>query len=96
VADYYLVELANGPDYDPTRDRREQDGWDEHAAFMDALVDTGFVFMGGPIGDGHVLQIVQASSEEEILDRLSRDPWYESVLTIVSIRPWEVWLRAPS
>jgi uncharacterized protein YciI len=95
VADYYLVELANGPAYDPSRGRREQEGWDEHADFMDALVEDGFVFMGGPIGDGNVLQIVEASGEEEIRDRLSADPWHERMLTVVSIRPWSVWLRAP-
>jgi uncharacterized protein len=95
VADYYLVELANGPAYDESRGRREQDGWDEHAWFMDSLVDEGFVFMGGPIGDGNVLQVVSADSPDEIRARLSEDPWYESVLTIVSIRPWDVWLRAP-
>jgi uncharacterized protein YciI len=93
VADYYLVELANGPDYDPARDRRKQDAWDEHAEFMDALAEDGFMFMAGPIGDGNVLQIVSASGEEEIVARLSEDPWYETVLTIVSIRPWSVWVR---
>ena len=96
MADYYLVELANGPDYDTSRGRREQDGWDEHAAFMDGLVDDGFVFMGGPIGDGNVLQIVNASGEQEIVARLSEDPWFETVLTIVNIRPWEVWLDGRS
>ena len=95
MADYYLVELANGPAYDPSRGRREQDDWEEHAEFMDALVDDGFVFMGGPIGDGNVLQIVAASGEEEIRERLSADPWHGRMLTIASIRPWSVWLRAP-
>ena len=93
MADYYLVELANGPAYDESRDRREQDGWDEHAEFMDRLVDEGFVFMGGPIGDGNVLQVVNAAGNDEILARLAEDPWFETVLTIVSIRPWDVWLR---
>jgi hypothetical protein len=32
---------------------REQDAWDEHAAFMEALVDDGFVVLGGPIGEGN-------------------------------------------
>jgi uncharacterized protein YciI len=98
VADYYLVELANGPDWDPTRRRREQAGWEEHAEFMDALAAEGLVAMGGPIGDvdrGNVLQVVDAESEEAILARLADDPWHETVLTIVSIRPWSVWLRAP-
>ena len=95
MPDYYLVELANGPDYDTSRDRREQAGWDEHAKFMDRLAEDGFVFMAGPIGDGNVLEIVEADGEEAIRARLAADPWYESVLTIVSIRPWSVWLRRP-
>jgi uncharacterized protein YciI len=95
VPDYYLVELANGPDYDTSRDRREQDGWDEHAEFMDRLAEDGFVFMAGPIGDGNVLQVVAAASEDEIVARLSEDPWFGTVLTIVSIRPWSVWVRRP-
>jgi hypothetical protein len=44
----FAVTLVNGPRYDESRPRREQDGWDEHAAFMDALVDDGFVILGGP------------------------------------------------
>ena len=93
MADYYLVELANGPDYDTSRERREQDGWDEHASFMDGLADEGLVAMAGPIGDGNVLQIMAAANEDEIMARLSQDPWFETVLTVVSIRPWEVWVR---
>jgi hypothetical protein len=49
--------------------------------------------MGGPIGDGNVLQVVNAAGKDEILARLAEDPWFETVLTIVSIRPWDVWLR---
>jgi hypothetical protein len=39
VADYYLVTQEWGPVWDSSRARREQAGWDEHAAFMDALVE---------------------------------------------------------
>jgi hypothetical protein len=39
VADYYLVTQEWGPAWDSSRARREQAGWDEHAAFMDALVE---------------------------------------------------------
>jgi len=28
---------------------REQAGWEEHAAFMDALADEGFILFGGPV-----------------------------------------------
>jgi len=44
---------------------RGQVGWDEHARFMDGLVDAGFVLLGGPVeGDREVLWIVEAESED--------------------------------
>ena len=97
MADYYLVEQAKGPAWDHSKRRREQAGWDEHAAFMDALTEEGVVVLGGPIGDGdgeNTLLIVDVDSEAEIRGRLADDPWAGSILTIVSIRPWSVWLRA--
>lgn len=97
MADYYLVERAKGPAWDRSRGRREQAGWDEHAAFMDALADEGFAVLGGPIGEGdgeNVLLVVDADDEEAIRARLAQDPWPEELLTIASIRPWSVWLRA--
>jgi hypothetical protein len=47
VADFYLVEQGRGPAWDYSKRRREQAGWDEHAAFMDALTDEGVVVLGG-------------------------------------------------
>lgn len=52
MADYHLIEQAKGPGWDHSRGRREQPGWSEHAAFMDALAEEGFVVLGGPIGEG--------------------------------------------
>jgi hypothetical protein len=97
VADYYLVERAKGPEWDHSRGRREQVGWNEHAAFMDALAAEGFVVLGGPMGEGdgeNVLLVVNADSEAEIRDRLADDPWPGDVLRTESVRPWSVWLRA--
>jgi uncharacterized protein YciI len=96
MADYYLVELACGPGWDHSRRRREQDGWNEHAAFMDKLTEEGIIVLGGPIGegeDGNALQIVDLPSEADVRARLAEDPWPETMLTIESIRPWSVWLR---
>lgn len=96
MAAYYLVERACGPDWDHSRRRREQEGWTEHAAFMDRLVEEGVIVLGGPIGeseDGNALQIVDLQSEAEVRTRLAEDPWPETMLTIESIRPWSVWLR---
>ena len=64
---------------------------------MDALVDDGFVVLGGPVGDvdtGRALLVVHAESEEAIRERLAGDPWPEELLTIESIEPWSVWLRS--
>jgi uncharacterized protein YciI len=93
---YYLVDRAKGPAWDHTRPRREQVGWDEHAAFMDALVDDGFVVLGGPVGEGdgdNALLVVEADDEEEVRARLAGDPWPEEVLTVESVRRWSVLLR---
>ena len=97
MADYYLVERARGPAWDHSRRRREQRGWDEHAAFMDALADDGFVVLGGPVGAGdgdNVLLAVDAESEAAIRTRLAGDPWGEGMLTTRTVKPWSVWLRA--
>jgi hypothetical protein len=42
----FAVRLVHGPGWDPSRQIREQDGWDEHAAFMDGLVDDGLIILG--------------------------------------------------
>ena len=97
MADYYLVKLACGPAWDHSRGRREQEGWDEHAAFMDVLVDEGSIVLGGPVGDldgEHTVHVFDAESEAAIRERLAADPWANDMLTIVSVEPWWVWLRA--
>jgi hypothetical protein len=89
----YAVTIEHGPEWDDSRALREQDGWDEHAAFMDALVDEGFIVLGGPIGDGsRVLHAVFADDPETIAARLGADPWSGSRLRIVTIEPWTVLL----
>ena len=97
MAGYYLVERGKGPAWDHSRARREQSGWEEHAAFMDALVEERFVLLGGPIGEGdgeNTLLIVEGEDEAAIRARLAEDPWPLDLLTIESIRPWSVWLGA--
>jgi hypothetical protein len=90
----FVVEHRKGPGYDAGRDRREQEGWDEHAAFMDALVDDGFVVLGGPLGDGETtLLVVEALDEAEIRSRLAEDPWEPMrILSLERITPWTIWL----
>jgi uncharacterized protein YciI len=96
---YYLVREERGPAWDPARHRREQDGWDEHAAFMDVITEEGMVVLAGPVGediDQDVLLVLEAESEAAIGARLADDPWTGTILTIKSIEPWSVWVRAPA
>ena len=95
---YYAVTETQGPGWDPSRARREQDKWDEHASFMDGLVEDGFVVLGGPVGTGEdVLLILRAGSEREIEARLAADPWLPmEVLRVAKIEPWEILLGDPS
>jgi uncharacterized protein len=94
---YFLVKRAHGTSWDSSRMRREQQGWDEHAAFMDELVSEGFIVLGGPVGegDGHsALLVVEADSEAKVRERLADDPWGENMLATDSIEPWTIFLRA--
>ena len=93
MAIFALTEV-NGPSWDVSRARREQEAWDEHAAFMDGLLEDGFVVLGGPIGDGErVLLVVEAADEREVEARLAADPWLGmGILEVVAIEPWTIWL----
>src|SRR5205807_8360103 len=84
---FYAVRLERGGPWDWSRDLREQDGWDEHARFMDSLVDDGFVVLGGPVaGDREILHAISAPSEEAVRLRLAQDNWPQNgMLTIKSI-----------
>ena len=91
---HYVVRLHRGGPWDWSRDMREQAGWDEHARFMDSLVDAGFVLLGGPLeGDREVLWIVEAESEDAIRERLAEDPWAQSgMLHPTRVERWTVLL----
>ncbi|HCU91608.1 MAG TPA: hypothetical protein DHU96_02145 [Actinobacteria bacterium] len=90
----FAVKLVHGPGWDPSRQIRDQDAWDQHAAFMDGLADHGFVILGGPVGDGgQTLHAVEATDENEIKARLGEDPWASAgLLRIGTIERWALWL----
>ena len=90
----FAVRLVHGPGWDSSRQIRDQEGWAGHAAFMDGLVNDGFIIVGGPIGDGEqTLHAVEAADENEIWARLAADPWAAAgLLRIGTIEPWALWL----
>jgi uncharacterized protein YciI len=88
----FLVSIhRTGPEWDRSKPMEQQSGWDEHARFMDALVDDGFIVLGGPLGDEvRVAHAVEAESEEAIRATLAQDPWSESHLVVAAIDPWTI------
>ena len=92
--DLYAVRERRGGPWDWSRDLREQQAFGEHARFMDALVESGFVLLGGPLeGDREVLLVVDAPSEDAIRERLAQDPWIRSgMLTVTTTERWTILL----
>ena len=89
----FVLTRERGPSWDYSRGLREQDAWDQHAAFMEGLAEEGFVFLGGPLGDDHVMHVDVAGSEDEIRERLAADPWGPmGLLRNVSIERWHILL----
>jgi uncharacterized protein YciI len=88
---FHVVLLRSGPEWDPSRPLEEQSGWPEHAAFMDGLVDAGFIVLGGPLADEHrVVHAVEAESEKAVRATWARDPWSETHLVVDTIEPWTI------
>jgi uncharacterized protein YciI len=94
----FIVVEAKGPSWDPTRLRREQALWDEHAAFMDQLTAAGFIVLGGPLGEGDgedALLVVNAPDEDAITSTLQDDPWLKAgVIETKKIQRWTIFLEA--
>jgi len=90
----WVVRRRRGGLWDWSKTLREQEGWDEHAAFMDGLVEEGFIVLGGPLeGDREVLLAVDASSEEAVHERLAQDNWTANgMLRTVSVEGWTIFL----
>lgn len=88
----FAVTRTRGEAWDPSRPLEAQDGWQPHAAFMNALHSDGFVVLGGPLdGTADVLLIVRARDEAEIRSRLQADPWSDTnLLTVARIVPWTI------
>ena len=94
----FVVISVVGPNRDRSKGTREQLFWDEHAAFIDQLVDDRFILMGGPLLDRDglpqgALLIVNAQDENEVIEKLKNDPWFErGILKLESIKRWEIFI----
>ena len=88
---YFAIVNESGPAWNLSRSRRNQEGWDEHAAYIDGLAREGFFLMVGPLSPTKSLLIVEADDEQVVKTRLAEDPWRKTgILRVFSIEPWEV------
>ena len=91
---FHVVLRQAGPEFDRSKPLEQQSGWEEHAAFMDGLVEDGFVVLGGVLGDEvRTAHAVEAASEDEIRERFAQDPWSGSHLVVDSIDRWTIRLQ---
>ena len=78
----------------------EQPGVSQHATFMDALADGGFVLFAGPLagtetGRVRVPLIVDAEDKDEIHRRLADDPWVAAEQLVTGrIERWQILVGA--
>jgi len=88
---YFVVLRRLGPQWQPGVPMEEQADWEAHAAFMDELVERGFVVLGGPLADEErVVLAVEAGSQDEVRTTLAADPWHESHLLVDSVDLWTI------
>ena len=88
----YLVRVERGGPWDWSKDMRQQQGWDGHAAYMDGIFEEGWLLLVGPLAnDRHTMWLVEAGSEDEIRRRMADDPWAKNgMLTPVKIERWDI------
>jgi uncharacterized protein YciI len=93
---YYAAFLRPGSLWNPDKTVREQQFWDEHARFMDALFEQGLIILGGPFADRTgSLVIVEAESAARVREIFRSDPWTErDVLVVADVKEWVIFLDA--
>ena len=73
---------------------REQPRWDEHAAFIDALIEDGTFVMGGPFADNSgSLSLLEGVTADEAREIIAKDPFVENgVFVLDDLREWDVFV----
>jgi uncharacterized protein len=90
----FVVLSAAGAARDLSKGSREQAWWDDHAAFIDALVEDDFIMLGGPFTEeGGAMLVVQAESDAAVRARLTDDPWYRhDILRLERVVRWQIFV----
>ena len=88
-----IVRVKAGPTW-KSGGVREQPGWDEHAEFIDALIEKGTFVMGGPFADDSgSLSLLEGVSVDEAKRIIADDPFVENgVFVLDDVREWDVFV----
>ena len=73
---------------------RKQPRWDEHAEFIDALIEKGTFVMGGPFADNSGSQSLWEGVDLDEARRIvHEDPFMENgVFELEEIREWNIFV----
>jgi uncharacterized protein YciI len=88
----FVAVNAHGPRWDANRPMEGQDGWDAHAAYMDALAGERFIVVGGPLEEtSTAMLVIRAESREQVEARLAADPWRrDGTLVLERLSTWQI------
>jgi uncharacterized protein YciI len=91
---YFVQTSEQGPAWVDSKPMREQALWTEHAAFINSLMYSGFIILGGPLGNGsphRALLIINSEDETSVRARLMEDPWVTAgTIQILKIEAWKI------
>ncbi len=89
-----LVRWAAGPGWDRGESIRDQRGWDEHAVFIDDLIERGIFVMGGPLRDNSgSISMLDGVDAEEARRIVLEDPFVANgVFVLDEILDWTIFV----
>jgi uncharacterized protein len=89
-----LVKWAAGPSWRRGESVRKQPGWEEHAAFIDDLVERGIFVMGGPLRDNSgSLALLDGVDLDEARRIVLEDPFSANgVFVLDEILDWTIFV----
>jgi uncharacterized protein YciI len=72
----------------------DQPSWDEHAAFIDDLIERGVMVMGGPFADSSgSVSVLENVDEHQARAAISSDPFLANgVFMVEDVRAWNIFV----
>jgi uncharacterized protein YciI len=92
----FAVTRSRSVSWNAEQPLENQNGWTDHAQFMNNLESSGFVVAGGPLEDTpYTFLAVRAENEAEVRAKFATDPWEATrMLETTRIVGWDLKLGA--